>query len=40
MARYFDHMNTYHISYAAFPNDEDTTSYIRAGSIFPVPTLH
>ena len=30
MRMYFDHMNTYHISYAAFPNNEDTTSYIRA----------
>ncbi len=30
MRMYFNHMNTYHISYAAFPNNEDTTSYIRA----------
>jgi hypothetical protein len=30
MRMYFNHMNTYHISYAAFPNNEDTASYIRA----------
>lgn len=35
MSMYFDHMNTYHISYAAFPNDEDTTSYIRARRYMP-----
>jgi hypothetical protein len=35
MSMYFDHMNTYHISYAAFPNDEDTTSYIRARRYTP-----
>lgn len=30
MRMYYNYMNTYHISYAAFPNNEDTTSYIRA----------
>ena len=35
MRMYFDHMNTYHISYAAFPNDEDTTSYIRGRRYMP-----
>ena len=38
MKMYFDHMNTYHISYAAFPNDEDTTSYIRARRYMPNAT--
>ena len=38
MRMYFDHMNTYHISYAAFPNDEDTTSYIRARRYMPNAT--
>lgn len=28
-------MNTYHISYAAFPNNDDTTSYIRARRYMP-----
>jgi len=35
MRMYFDHMNTYHISYAAFPNDEDSTSYIRGRRYMP-----
>lgn len=30
MRTYYDTMDTYHISIAAFPNDADTTSYIRA----------
>ena len=38
MRMYFDHMNTYHISYAAFPNDEDSTSYIRARRYMPNAT--
>jgi len=38
MKMYFNHMNTYHISYAAFPNDEDTTSYIRARRYMPNKT--
>lgn len=35
MRSYYDNMNTYHISYAAFPNDEDTTSYIRGRRYMP-----
>lgn len=38
MRMYFDHMNLYHISYAAFPNDEDTTQYIRARRYMPNAT--
>lgn len=38
MRMYFDNMNAYHISYAAFPNDEDTTSYIRARRYMPHQT--
>lgn len=38
MRMYYDHMNTYHISYAAFPNNEDTTSYIRARRYMPNQT--
>jgi len=38
MRMYFDHMHTYHISYAAFPNDDDTTSYIRARRYMPNAT--
>lgn len=38
MRMYFDHMNTYHISYAAFPNNEDDTSYIRARRYMPEGT--
>ncbi|MFK7981045.1 MAG: DUF1961 family protein [Saprospiraceae bacterium] len=30
MRKYFDNMNALHISYAAFPNTSDTSSYIRA----------
>lgn len=35
MKMYFNHMNTYHISYAAFPNDENTTAYIRGRRYMP-----
>ena len=36
MATYFDHMHTYHISYAAFPNSgENRVSYIRARRYLP-----
>jgi hypothetical protein len=35
MRMYFNHMDTYHISYAAFPNDEDSTSYIRGRRYMP-----
>ena len=35
MRMYFDHMHTYHISYAAFPNNEDTTSYVRGRRYMP-----
>lgn len=38
MRMYFNHMNAYHISYAAFPNDEDSTSYIRARRYMPNQT--
>lgn len=38
MRMYYDHMNTYHVSYAAFPNNEDTTSYIRARRYMPNKT--
>lgn len=38
MKTYFDNMNTYHISYAAFPNNEDTTQYIRARRYMPNAT--
>jgi hypothetical protein len=38
MRMYFDHLHTYHISYAAFPNNEDTTSYIRARRYLPNAT--
>jgi hypothetical protein len=38
MRMYFDHMQTYHISYAAFPYDEDVTSYIRARRYMPNAT--
>lgn len=30
MRTYYDNMDAYHISIAAFPNDADTTAYIRA----------
>ncbi|HIE96241.1 MAG TPA: DUF1961 family protein, partial [Fuerstia sp.] len=35
MRTYFDHMHAYHISYAAFPNGADATSYIRARRYMP-----
>ena len=35
MRTYYNNMNTYHISYAAFPNNEDTTSYIRGRRYMP-----
>lgn len=35
MRMYFDHMNLYHISFAAFPNDEDDTMYIRGRRYMP-----
>jgi len=38
MRTYFNHMNTYHISYAAFPNNEDTTQYIRGRRYMPNAT--
>ncbi len=38
MRRYFDHMNTYHISYAAFNNNNDDPSedYVRARRYMPL----
>jgi hypothetical protein len=39
MRMYFDHMNTYHISFAAFPNmGDDRKSYIRARRYIPEKT--
>ncbi len=39
MKLYFDCMNTYHISYAAFPNEKDVTDdYIRARRYMPHKT--
>ena len=39
MKKYFDCMNTYHISYAAFPNPDDVTDdYIRARRYMPHQT--
>lgn len=36
MRTYFDHMNLYHVSYAAFPNEADRTiDYIRARRYMP-----
>ncbi len=35
MRAYYDNMHLYHISLAAFPNDADTTSYIRARRYVP-----
>ncbi len=35
MRMYYDHMHAYHISYAAFPNNKDTTGYIRARRYLP-----
>ena len=36
MRTYYENMNTLHISYAAFPNSEDSSSYIRARR-YPAP---
>ncbi len=36
MRIYYENMNTLHISYAAFPNSSDTSSYIRARR-YPAP---
>ena len=39
MRMYFDHMNAYHISYAAFPNrGDDRAQYIRARRYVPSKT--
>jgi hypothetical protein len=39
MKMYFDHMNTYHISYSAFPNEgDDRQSYIRGRRYMPNKT--
>ena len=38
MATYFDHMHTYHLSYAAFPDTTDATSYVRARRYMPEET--
>ena len=39
MRMYFDHMNTYHISFAAFPNQgDDQKQYIRARRYMPNKT--
>ena len=35
MQMYFNHMHTYHISYAAYPNDQTTEDYIRARRYLP-----
>lgn len=35
MRMYFDHMHTYHISYAAFPNFEESIGYVRARRYMP-----
>jgi hypothetical protein len=35
MATYFDHIHTYHLSYAAFPGTTDATSYVRARRYMP-----
>ena len=35
MSTYFKHMHTYHVSYAAFPNDDDATAYIRGRRYVP-----
>ena len=36
MRMYFNHMNTYHVSYAAYPNDKDSPEdYIRARRYMP-----
>lgn len=36
MRNYYENMNTLHISYAAFPNTSDTSSYVRARR-YPAP---
>jgi len=39
MSKYFDHMNAYHVSYAAFPNQGDERGqYIRARRYIPDKT--
>ncbi len=36
MSQYFNHMNTYHVSYAAFPNkDRENEDYVRARRYVP-----
>lgn len=35
MRVYYDHMHTYHLSYAAYPNNSDETSYIRGRRYLP-----
>ncbi|MEM9587293.1 MAG: DUF1961 family protein, partial [Planctomycetota bacterium] len=35
MSEYFNHMKAYHISYAAFPNNENATSYLRGRRYLP-----
>ena len=35
MSTYFNHMHAYHLSYAAFPNNEDTTAYLRGRRYMP-----
>lgn len=35
MRTYYNHMNSYHISYAAYPNNDDTEDYIRARRYMP-----
>ncbi|MCB9247655.1 MAG: DUF1961 family protein [Ignavibacteriales bacterium] len=35
MSQYYNHMNTYHISYAAYSFDKDEPEYIRARRYMP-----
>jgi hypothetical protein len=35
MSIYFDHMHTYHLSFAAFPNSGDATAYVRGRRYLP-----
>jgi hypothetical protein len=35
MKMYYDHMHTYHISFAAFPNNDNDQSYLRARRYLP-----
>ncbi len=35
MRTYYDNIHAYHISYAAYPNNDDTTAYIRARRYMP-----